>query len=114
MPNNATSGDRRLTDAELAWFNATFADNDTALKALRKVFLYQLDDDDTPIGLARDMWTTLDLKNLSHEDKLILVEARQMMINHLEGALRVIKMIAGTKKESPEQIVARLQKDSAK
>lgn len=109
MPSN----NRRLTDEDFAWINATFANNDNALKTLRKLFLYELVGDE-PIGIARDMWTTLDLKDLSHEDKLLAVAARQMLISHLEGALGVIRTIAGEKKESPEQILKRLTKDSAK
>jgi len=109
----AAPSNRRLTDEDLAWLNATFAGNEQALKTLRKLFLYEVDPSD-PIGISRDMWTTLDLKDLSHEDKLLSVAARQMLITHLEGALQVIKTVAGEKKETPEQMINRLSKDSAK
>ena len=103
----------RLSDAELEWINATFANNTAALKTIRKIFLYEVDGD-MPVGMARDMWTTLDLKDLSHEDKLLAVAARQMLINQLEGGLSVLKQLAGEKKETPEQIKRRVEQNSAK
>lgn len=102
-----------MTDADFAFINSMFAGNTDGLKTLRKIFLYEVDVND-PIGMSRDMWTTLDLTGLSSDQLVLAVTARQMMIKHLEGALQVLATIAGEKKESPEETLKRLQKDSAK
>lgn len=109
MPNKES----RLSDAELDWINATFAGNTFALKALRKIFLYEVEPD-MPIGMARDMWTTLDLSQLSREDRLRAVEVRQDLIKQIEGGLTVLYKLAGETRETPEQTKKRLEKDSAK
>ena len=105
--------DKRINDSELAWLNATFAGNKDGLKVLRKLFLYELTPSN-PLGLGRDMWTELDLSNVPLDMRVVLIEARQMMIKHIEGSLVVLSKLAGDSKESLEETMARIAKDSSK
>lgn len=103
----------RFTDEELAFINATFADNDLAIGVLRKMFLFETSPEQ-PLGGLADMWTTLDLSNLSAEDRVLAVTARQMLITHLERGIVGFTTIAGNKTESVEAIKKRLKIDSSK
>jgi len=105
--------DKRINDSELAWLNATFAGNKEALVILRKLFLYELSPSD-PLGRGRDMWTELDLSNIPADLRVVYIEARQMMIKHIEGSLIVVSMLAGDSKETIEEITKRIAKDSSK
>ena len=105
--------DKRINDSELAWLNATFAGNKDGLKVLRKLFLYEVLPED-PLGQGRDMWTSLDLSNVPLDMRVVLIEARQMMIKHIEGSLVVISKLAGDSKETTEETLARIAKDSSK
>lgn len=105
--------EKRINDSELAWLNATFAGNKEGLKTLRKLFLYEIEPEN-PLGMGRDMWTELDLSNCPLEQRPLLIEARQMMIRHIEGALIVLSKLAGDNKETVEQVLERIKKDSSK
>lgn len=104
---------RRLDDAELAWIKATFADNEQGLITLRKLLL-QTGEQNTPIGYYRDSWSGVDLKGLSHEDKLLAIVAHQMSLGQIEAALYQLKNIAGEKAETEQEMMKRLEKDSTK
>jgi len=105
--------DKRINDSELAWLNATFAGNKEGLKIMRKLFLYELSPND-PLGRGRDMWTELDLTGVPIELRVVYIEARQMIIKHIEGSLIVLSMLAGDNKESIEETTKRIAKDSSK
>lgn len=109
MPNKET----RMTDDDFARIKGMFADNDDNLKVLRKIFYPEVSVDN-PVGMNFDLWTKLDLSNLSTEQKLIKVEANQMLVAHIEACLQMLKTIAGTKKETPEETKKRLLQSSAK
>ena len=103
----------RMSDADFATAKAMFSDNDEGLKFLRKIFYPEVDVTN-PIGINFDLWTKLDLNGLTPEQKIIKVEANQMLIAHIEACLSIIKTIAGTKEESANQTRERLTKDSSK
>lgn len=105
--------EKRITDKELEWLNATFAGNKDALKIMRKLFLYEVLPE-TPLGMGRDMWTSLDISGVPLEQKALLIEARQMMISHIEGSLMVLSKLAGDKQETIEEIQKRIEKDSSR
>jgi len=109
MPNKES----RMTDADFATIKAMFAENDDALKLMRKIFLPELSDAN-PIGMNFDLWTKLDLSGLSQEQKIIKVEAHQLLVSHVEACLQMLRTIAGWKEETPEQTKRRLIKDSTK
>ena len=103
----------RITDAELGLIKMAFADNDVLLKTLRKVFLPEITAD-APIGQQIDLWMTVKIEDLSPEDVIINLKARNTLIQHLEMCLQQLKVLAGSKEESVEDTKARLAKDSAK
>lgn len=105
--------ERRISDEEYEIISRTLGGQPELLKILRKFFLYEITGDD-PIGKSMDMWTTLDLKGLSQQDKEVAIAARQMLIQHLDGSLLGLAKIAGDKPESKEEIKKRLALDSTK
>lgn len=103
----------RMTPEDVAAFKAMFADNKGGLKALRKIFLPELSTDN-PLNMNFDLWSKLDLSGLSGEQKLVKVEANQMLIAHIEACLGMINVLAGSKDETAEETLERLMKDSTK
>lgn len=106
-------GEMRITDAELGLLKMTFAENDVLLKLMRKIFLPEIDMD-APIGSQVDLWMTLKIEDLTPEQAMINIKARNQLITHLEMCLHQIKVLAGQKSETPEQTRERLAKDSSK
>ena len=89
------------------------ADNDALLKVMRKVFLPEITAN-TPIGQQVDLWMTLNLEELTPEQALINIKARNQVIQHIEMRLMELKMLAGMKEETVEQTKERLKRDSSK
>ncbi len=103
----------RLTDQDYALIKSMFADNDANLKVLRKIFFPELSADN-PVGMNFDLWTQTNFDGMSAEEMVIAVQARKMLVMHVEACLQMLKTIAGSKEETPEQTKNRLMKDSAK
>lgn len=103
----------RITDDELALIKATFANNEPLLKLMRKMFLPEIDPA-APIGQIIDLWMTLDTKEQSPEDVKISLLARNQLIQHVEGQLQQLKVLAGSPDETPEETKERLAKNSSK
>ena len=109
----------RYTDSELAIIKNTFADNEEALMAIRKVFLQlPLDpidksfidsikdkkdllavlqktflpklDGNAPIHQTIDLWMTIDLKDKTPDMLALEVKARGNLIDYLEQCLDVL------------------------
>ena len=104
---------KRLSDEELQWIKATFSSNEQGLITLRKILL-QTAESETPIGYYRDSWSGVDLKGLSSEQQVLAVGAHQIAMGNIEAALFQVKNIAGTEDESVEEMMKRLDKNSAK
>jgi hypothetical protein len=103
----------RMTEEDIAVLKAMFEDREGAVEVIRKIFYPELTADN-PLQMNQDMWSQEPLTELAPEQALIQIQARQKLIKHVEGALSVIKVLVGEKNESPEQVLARLTKDSAK
>lgn len=103
----------RITDAELSWIKNTFAGNDMGLKIFRKIFFPEIKVE-TPIGQQVDLWMTIPLEDLTPEEALINIKARNSLIQHVEQCLVQLKVLAGLKEETVEQTVERLKKNSSK
>lgn len=106
-------GEMRIKDEELSWIKNTFAENDIGLKIIRKIFFPEITGD-TPVGQIVDLWMTLKLEEMNPEEALINIKARNSVIQHVEGCLMQLKMLAGMKDETVEQTKQRLKKDSNK
>jgi len=103
----------RLVASDIATLKAAFEGNDELIQVIRKVFYPQLTED-SPIRANFDLWTKLDLNGMTTEQKVIRIEAHQLMVNHIENALGNIITLIGKKNETPEQVLERLHKDSTK
>lgn len=108
-----TDNKARMSPEEIAVLKAMFEEREGAVEVIRKIFYPELTADN-PIHLNRDMFSTLDLHGMTPEQKVIAVEAHQKLVNHVEGCLAVIKTLLGDKSETPEEVLARLQRDSTK
>lgn len=103
----------RITDAELSLIKSVFAENDVLLKLLRKVFLPELDPQ-APLGQQIDLYMTIKIDDMSPEQALINLKARNSLIGHVELCLQQLKVLAGLSDETPDETKARLLKDSSK
>lgn len=103
----------RITDEEFATIKALYADNDAALKMLRKVFLPEIEPN-APLGQNIDLWMTLDIAEQSPEQAMVNIKARNLLIQHVEQRLMQLKTLAGSKSDSVEETKKKLIKDSSK
>jgi len=108
-----SSTETRMTPKDIEVLKAMFEDREGAIDAIRKIFYPELSSGN-PINLNNDFLTQLQISELSPEAALLAVTARQQLVRHIEGSFQVIKTLIGKKDETPEQVLARLQKDSAK
>jgi pyruvate kinase len=108
-----TDTNARMTPEDIAVLKAMFEDREGAVEAIRKIFYPELTATN-PISLNNDFLTQLNISEMTPEQALLAVTARQQLVRHVEGCFQVIKTLIGSKSESPEQVLARLQKDSAK
>jgi len=104
---------RRLDDSEIAWIKATFKDNEQGLITLRKILL-QTGESETPVGFYRDSWSGLDLKGLDDAGRVLAVATHQSMLNHVEGGLRSLQIIAEQTEKEIEEAIEAARKNSSK
>jgi len=83
----------RITPEERELIKRTFSGNETLLKLLRKIFLPELDPT-APIGQMIDLWMTVHTQELSAEEALINLKARNTLITHVDQQLLTLKLIA--------------------
>lgn len=103
----------RITPEEMAMIRATFKDNEPLLKLMRKIFLPEIDPN-APLGQIVDLWMALNLKELSNEQALVKIEARNTLILHIEQQLIGLRTMADSVDETPAQVKERMKKDSTK
>lgn len=103
----------RITDEELSLIKNTFANNEALLKLMRKLFLPELDPN-APINQNIDLWMTLKIEDLTPEQAIINLKARNTVIQHLESQLMNLQILAGSPNESVEDTKKRLSQDSTK
>jgi len=103
----------RITPEEFAIIRTTFKDNDALLKLMRKIFLPEIDPT-APLGQMVDLWMSLNMKELTAEQALVKLEARNSLILHVEQQLLALRAMADSVDETPAQTAARLKKDSTK
>lgn len=103
----------RITDNDIAVIKGLFADNEEALKVLRKVFLPELDPE-APLGGLIDIYMATPTENQSEHEIAVNLKSRNMLIQHVDRQLIQLKALAGTKAESVEETKKRLTQNSAK
>lgn len=103
----------RITDEELAVIKGLFADNEEALKVMRKIFLPEIDYS-APLGQLVDMWIPVEIDDVTPEQALVNIKARKTLIIHVESCLMQLRNLAGKKDDSVEATKKKLQQDSSK
>lgn len=103
----------RITDAELSLIKQMYAENTPALKLLRKIFLPEVNAE-APIGQNFDLWMTMKIEDLSPEDALINLKARNTLIQHVEQCLLQLALLAGKPDESIDETKTKLAQNSSK
>jgi hypothetical protein len=101
----------RYTEAELSLIKHTFG-SDEVLKVLRKTFLPELDPD-APIGNQIDLWMTVKVDDLTAEQAVVNIKARNSLIMHVEQQLVQLKLLAEMHNETPEDAIMKLKKNSS-
>lgn len=103
----------RLTNEELTTIKALYSDNLPALKVLRKIFLPEVNAT-APLGQNFDLWMTMKVEDLTAEEALVNLKARNTLIQHVESCLMQLSLLAGQKEETVEETKARLAANSTK
>jgi hypothetical protein len=83
----------RISEKEKALLKATFAGNDDLIKLLRKIFLPEITAK-APLGQNIDLWMTVKIEDLTPEEAVINLKARNTVINHIEQQLLTISALA--------------------
>lgn len=102
----------RITPEEKATIEQTFGGNTKLLKLMRKIFLPEYDPN-APLGQTIDLWMTINLENLTSQEKEIRIQARNEVILHIENQLIQLKSLS-QKLETTEEVIKRINKNSAK
>lgn len=113
MPKEEAGSQMRITPQEIAILKNTFKGKEDLLRLMRKLFLPELDAS-TPLGQNIDLWMTVKIDDMSPEQAMVNLKARNSLIQHLDQVLASIKMLAETGDETPEEAVMRLKKNSSK
>ena len=103
----------RFTGDELNLIKNTFKGNVELLKLLRKVFLPEIDPG-APLGQLVDLWCSLPIKEMLPEQAQINILARNSLIIHIEQQLIQLNILAEMNNFTPEELIAKSNKDSAK
>lgn len=109
----ANGGQMRISDDEIKLIKALFANNEPALKLLRKMFLPELDPQ-APIGQMIDLYRTIKTEERDPMAIAVDLTARNMLISHVDNVLMQFNSISKMKELTPEEAVAKAKEDSAK
>lgn len=103
----------QLKENDVALIKQLFSGNDEALYLIRKIF-YPTLTIDSPVGNNTDLTLLLDTENVTPEQALINLKARNFTIQHIEKCLTRLYVLAGSKEETLEQTMSRLSGNSNK
>jgi len=103
----------RITEDDLKIIKATFKGNERLLKLLRKVFFPEITLE-APLGQQIDLWMTIPLQNLTPEQAMINILARNQLISHIEQQLLQLRILAESDAKTIEEIRESQKKDSSK
>jgi len=103
----------RITPEEIDLLKSVFKGNEKLIKLLRKIFLPELSPD-LPLGQNIDLWMTIPVKEISQEEALVNLLARNHLIQHVETQLLQLKILADTDAKTLEEIQENIKKDSSK
>lgn len=103
----------RISEIEVDLIKKTFKDNEKLLKLLRKIFLPELDPD-TPLGQNIDLWMTVPIGQMTSDQAVINILARNQLINHIEQQLIQLNILANTDAKSLAEVKEQMRKNSTK
>jgi hypothetical protein len=107
------SSQMRITPTEISVLKNTFKGNEELLRLMRKIFLPELDPF-APLGQNMDLWLTIPADQLTNEQIVVNLKARNMLITHLDQMLLQIKSLVENVEDTPEQALKRIKQNSAK
>ena len=114
MPKEEAAGSQmRITPSEVNLIKNTFKGQEELLRLMRKLFLPTLEAY-VPLGQNIDLWMTVKIDDMTPEQAIINLKARNSLIAHLDQVLLSIKTLAESPEETPEQALMRLKKNSSK
>ena len=100
-------------DKELELIKNTFGGNDALLKLMRKIFLPMTNMDFNIGGKQDDIWLQFNMREYPNKEMaLIGLEARNLVVEHIERNLLRIKIIAGQGDETITEQKERLLRES--
>jgi len=102
-----------IQESEKQLIQNTFKNNESLMVALRKIFLPEYDPN-CPIGEQIDLWLNVEIDNMTPQEAIINIKARNLFLKHMEGGLIKLKQLADATELSPEQIKDKVAKDSSK
>jgi hypothetical protein len=103
----------RITPQEIDLLKSSFKGNDKLLKLMRKIFLPEITHD-APLGQNIDLWMTIPLQNLTSEEKIANLIARNNLIQHIESQLLQLRILAETDVKTLEEAREAAKRDSNK
>ena len=71
-------------------------------------------DPEAPLGQNIDLWLTVPIEQLSKDEAIIHILARNQLIKHIETQLLQLDILANTEAKSLEEIREQMRKDSNK
>lgn len=109
----ANGSQMRITQEEIELIQRVFKGNDKLLKLMRKMFLPEIDPN-APIGQVLDLWMTVKIDEMTPEEAMINLKARNSLISHVDQVLMQLVLISMQANTTPEEAVAKIKADSAK
>lgn len=103
----------RITQEEIELIQRTFKGNDRLLKLMRKMFLPEIDPN-APVGQVLDLWMTIKIDEMTPEEALINLKARNTLISHVDQVLMQLVLISMQDSKTQEEAIAKIKADSAK
>ncbi len=80
---------------------------------MRKIFLPEINPE-APLGQNIDLWMTIPMQNLTNEEKISNLIARNNLIQHIESQLLQLRILAETDVKTLEEAREAMKKDSNK
>ncbi len=103
----------RITKDEIGLIKSAFKGNTALLKILRKIFLPEITAD-APLGQNIDLWMTIPVNQMTEQQAIINLVARNQLIQHIESQLLQLRILAETDARTLEEAKEALKKNSAK
>lgn len=109
----ANGAQMRINPDEIELIKRAFGNNEPLLRLMRKIFLPELDPT-APIGQMIDLWMTVTVADMSPEEAIINLKARNTLITHVDQQLMTLLLISKMESPTEGEVKAKIEKDSSK